>query len=106
MTQRPLSVSVASQRLPLSSINVDFLISKDIPVVRPKKVKKVYRFKVSGSDDTLTFFLTAAPAPSTGGGVGMPNVILDEGSGMGAENGLAAAETSSGAGPRTNRSDH
>merc|ERR1719259_35386 len=32
----------------------------------------------------------------------MPNVILDEGSGMGAENGLAAAETSSGAGPRNN----
>ena len=69
-------------------------------------MKKVYRFKVSGSDDTLTSFLAAAPAAPSTGAVGMPNVVLDEGSGMGAENGLAATETSSGAGPRTNRSDH
>ena len=71
-------------------------------------MKTVYRFKVSGSDDsTLTLFLAAAPAEPSSGGVGMPNVILDEGSGMGAENGLAAAaETSSGAGPRNNRSVH
>ena len=70
-------------------------------------MKTVYRFKVSGSDDsTLTLFLAAAPAEPSSGGVGMPNVILDEGSGMGEENGLAAAETSSGAGPRNNRSVH